>query len=133
LPSAACGFDLHLPGTAEPLPRPTPNPAAAAFDGRWRGSFAGTADVGGESRPLAGSVAFTASSGVLNVVEPSEGTGSVDTRGAARFVGSTRVSGLTVTCTFEGVLRTVGAMTPGTCRCTSLVGGASGTWTAERE
>jgi outer membrane biosynthesis protein TonB len=125
--------DIRLPGSAEPLPRPTPNAAAAGFDGSWRGSFSGTGEIGGTSQPISGPLTFTATSGVVKVSQPSDGAGSVQSSGAIAFQGSMSVSGVPVTCTFTGTLRTAGAMEPGQARCTSLAGSANGTWTAARE
>ena len=131
--TVACELeDLGLPGSVSPTPRPTPNAAASGFDGEWSGSFSGTAEVGGSTQAIQGTIAFVADDGVVTVSRPSSGAGTIAADGATRFSGSTTVSGLPVTCTFTGTLRTSGAMAPGECRCTSLAGSANGTWTAAR-
>jgi hypothetical protein len=131
---AGCELDdlVRLPGSPQATPRPTPNPAAARFDGAWAGSFSGAADVPGGPQDIGGAVAFVADDGVVVVDQPSAGSGTIAADGRTTFAGSTSIGGLPVTCTFTGTLRTIGAMSPGTCRCSSLAGGATGTWTAAR-
>lgn len=107
-------------------------PAQGKYDGSYRGTYSGS--FGGE--PATGSVAFTVANGAMTVTEPGQGTGTVDSSGAATFSGSLGVA--KVNCKFIGIFssstgKQQGARASGAWTCAGMQQTGKGTWSAHQE
>lgn len=136
-PSAGTKIDLDKEvavavkryGSAEAAP--TPPPAANRFDGRYRGSYTGTARTSFGPSKTNGAVSFTVSNGAISITSPGSGSGNISDEGHGSFGGGTddgsayKFSG---SFTFSGN----GASAGGSWSATFDGGSASGTWSAAR-
>ena len=104
----------------------------AVFDGDYEGSYRGTVRGFGVSAPANGSVFFTVTDGVIEVIEPEAGTGTVAKSGSSTFSAA---NGATFGARFSGKFTlaaddSVSASGSWTVTLTGFSG--SGTWTAQR-
>lgn len=104
---------------------------ANKYDGSYQGSYSGS--FAGNS--VMGSVEFSVANGAITVTDPGQGTGSVDSSGAATFSGSLGVA--RVTCKFSGAFRSLGraqqgVRASGSWSCTGSGQTGKGTWSADR-
>lgn len=107
-------------------------PAKGKYDGAYHGTFNGAF----AGRPAMGSVAFSVANGVITVTDPGQGTGNVDSSGAATFSGSLGVA--EISCKFTGAFRSstdarqaTNASGSWTCAGSGQTG--KGTWTGDRQ
>jgi hypothetical protein len=106
-------------------------PANSKYDGSYQGAYSGS--FAGNS--VMGSVEFSVANGVITVTDPGQGTGTVDSSGAATFSGSLGVA--RVSCKFSGAFRSStraqqGVRASGSWSCTGSGQTGKGTWSADR-
>lgn len=106
-------------------------PATSKYNGSYQGAYNGS--FAGNS--VMGSVEFSVSNGAITVTDPGQGTGTVDSSGAATFSGSLGVA--RVTCKFNGAFRSStrtqqGVRASGSWSCTGSGQTGKGTWSADR-
>jgi hypothetical protein len=106
-------------------------PANSNYDGSYRGTYSGT--FGDDS--ATGSVAFSVAKGAMTVTDPGQGTGTVDSSGAATFSGSLGVA--KVDCKFVGSFQPTGdpkgVHASGSWTCAGMGQTGKGTWSADRQ
>jgi hypothetical protein len=128
------------PADTPPPPTPTtttlPAPPCAQFEGNYEGTYSGSLTYMGDSSSVAGNVAFSVSSCVINVSQPGSGSGSVSPSGDASFGGGLTVAGLDgpLSCSFTGsfVPQGGGVGASGSWSCGGAASG-SGSWSASRQ
>jgi|GEM_PF-2133836 len=107
-------------------------PSTSNYDGSYSGSYNGS--FGDEHAK--GSVAFSVANGAMTVTAPGQGTGRVDSSGAATFNGSLGVA--KIDCKFVGVFQSSagkqqGMHASGTWSCTGMGETGKGTWSADQQ
>jgi hypothetical protein len=104
------------------------------FDGVYVGTYTGRANVPGVgSTPVKGSVRFVVANGVINVMEPGEGSGTVSASGSAGFgLAGGAVEGATFGGVFSGIRGKKGVKATGSWDYTDGFAVAHGAWTAVR-
>jgi len=104
------------------------------FDGVYVGTYTGRATVPGfGSTPVRGTVRFVVADGVINVLEPGSGSGTVSATGSAGFgVAGGAVEGATFGGVFAGIKGKKGVKATGSWDYTDGFSLAHGAWTATR-
>lgn len=104
------------------------------FDGVYVGTYSGKASVPGfGSSPVKGSVRFVVENGVITVMEPGAGSGTVSATGSAGFgTAGGAVSGATFSGVFRGIKNKSGVKATGSWDYLEDLVIAHGTWTVTR-
>jgi hypothetical protein len=98
------------------------------FDGQYSGAYGGTAST---SEAISGDIAFSVTDGVVQILDPGTGAGSVSGSGAFSASGNGGLPG--GSCSYTGTLVLAPDGRPqasGTFACTFSGGSANGSWSA---
>jgi hypothetical protein len=98
----------------------------AQYDGNYRGSYGGSFGGG----PTSGPVSYSVSNGRITLIEPGDGSGTVDVSGSTSIAGRLNF-GFGVDCMFSGTFQIGSASGPWSCAGGGQTG--TGTWMVQRQ
>jgi hypothetical protein len=115
----------------EPSPGPTD---VRRFDGTYVGSYSGVEVDNGNPSPVSGNILASVVNGMITVLDPGSGSGTVSADGMTSFLVSGVVNEIGEVTTFSGsaVVSSGVASASGTWTSTFETGMASGTWSVVR-